>query len=409
MSSSPAAPCPVESTRLARPGLLELLEQVSDPRSRRGVRHRFVVIVAVALSAVLAGARSFTAIGEWVADADTCVLSKLGITATRRPCEATIRRVLARVDGDVLDAVLGAWMRARVGLLGGRRVIAIDGKTVRGARAGGHLAPHLVAALDHGLGVVLGQVQVAVQSNEIPALRTLPEAFDLVGAVITADATGTRTATAAYIVGRGGHYVFTVKGNQPGLFARCKTLPWAKIRAASAVEVGHGRRVRRTIKVAAAPVLLDFAGAVQVAQIRRTRTLAGKKSQGHWGIENKLHSGPRRHLRRRPLQRPHGQRTPGHGHLALHRDQRLTPDRDHEHRPRDPTSRPRRPPPRRTTPDLLKHDFAGALCPGQSGPCRTTQTAPCRSGRHSSAGPATCTRPAGSPPPGCRPPRASRS
>jgi len=312
MSSSPAAPCPVESTRLARPGLLELLEQVSDPRSRRGVRHRFVVIVAVALSAVLAGARSFTAIGEWVADADVCVLSKLGIAATRRPCEATIRRALARVDGEQLDAVLGAWMRTRIGVLGGRRVIAIDGKTVRGARAGGQVAPHLVAALDHGLGVVLGQVQVAAKSNEIPALRTLLEAFDLVGAVITADAMHTQTTT-AYIVGRGGHYVLTVKGNQPGLFARCKTLPWAKIRAASAVEVGHGRRVRRTIKVAAAPVLLDFAGAVQVAQIRRTRTLAGKKSvevvyiitsmpsheasalqiatwvQGHWGIENKLH------------------------------------------------------------------------------------------------------------------------
>lgn len=197
MSSSPAAPCPVESTRLARPGLLELLEQVFDPRARRGVRHRFVVIVAVALSAVLAGARSFTAIGEWVADADVCMLSKLGIAATRRPCEATIRRALARLDGEQLDAVLGAWMRARVGLLGGRRVIAIDGKTVRGARAGVQVAPHLVAALDHGLGVVLGQVQVAAKSNEIPALRTLLEAFDLVGAVITADAMHTQTATAA--------------------------------------------------------------------------------------------------------------------------------------------------------------------------------------------------------------------
>ena len=83
------------------------------------------------------------------------------------------------LDGDVLNAVLGAWMRARVGLLGGRRVIAIDGKTVRGAKAGGHLAPHLVAALDHRLGAVLGQVQVAAKSNEIPALRTLLEAFDL--------------------------------------------------------------------------------------------------------------------------------------------------------------------------------------------------------------------------------------
>jgi predicted transposase YbfD/YdcC len=57
--------------------------------------------------------------------------------------------------------------------------------------------------------VVLGQVQVAAKSNEIPALRTLLEVFDLVGAVVTADATGTQTTTAAYITGRGGHYPLT--------------------------------------------------------------------------------------------------------------------------------------------------------------------------------------------------------
>jgi hypothetical protein len=38
------------------------------------------------------------------------------------------------------------------------------------------------------IGVVLGQVRVAAQSNEIPALRTLLEVFDLAGAVVTADA-----------------------------------------------------------------------------------------------------------------------------------------------------------------------------------------------------------------------------
>jgi predicted transposase YbfD/YdcC len=182
-----------------------------------------------------------------------------------------------------------------------------------GAKAAGKVAPHLVAALDHVLGVVLGQVQVEEKSNEIPALRTLLEVFDLAGAVVTADAMHTQTTTAAYITGRGGHYVLTVKANQRGLLRRCKALPWTKIRAASILDRGHGRRVRRTIKVAAAPALLDFPGAVQVAQIRRTRTMNGKKSvevvyvitsmpttdasptqiaawvQGHWAIENQLH------------------------------------------------------------------------------------------------------------------------
>jgi hypothetical protein len=40
-------------------------------------------------------------------------------------------------------------------------VIAVDGKTVRGARGGGSPAPHLVAALAHGSGAVLGQVAVS--------------------------------------------------------------------------------------------------------------------------------------------------------------------------------------------------------------------------------------------------------
>jgi len=218
MSSSPVTPVSVEQQVLTRPGLLELLERVPDPRARRGVCHRLAVILAVGLAAVVAGATSFAAIGEWVVDADGRVLSELGACGGRRPSEATIRRALGRVDGDLLDGLVGAWMRTRVGMLAGRRVIAVDGKTVRGAKAAGGSAPHLVAALDHGLGVVLGQLQVAVKSNEIPALRTLLDTFDLTGAVITADAMHTQTAAATYIAGRGGHYVFTVKANQPGLY-----------------------------------------------------------------------------------------------------------------------------------------------------------------------------------------------
>ena len=49
-------------------------------------------------------------------------------------------------------------------------MIALDGKTIRGARTRPDgKAPHLVAAFDHGAGAVLGQVAVDVKSNEIPA------------------------------------------------------------------------------------------------------------------------------------------------------------------------------------------------------------------------------------------------
>ena len=44
------------------------------------------------------------------------------------------RRAFALVSADVLDRVLGAWLWTRAVQAGGGLVIAIDGKTVRGAR-----------------------------------------------------------------------------------------------------------------------------------------------------------------------------------------------------------------------------------------------------------------------------------
>ncbi len=293
--------------------LVAVLRAVPDPRDRRGVRHPLPVVLAVTLAAVLAGARSFTAVGEWVADQDHTLMVQLGATGPRRPSESTIRRVLGRVDGQVLDQQIGAFMWTRTTTLGRRRVIALDGKTIRGVRRGAQPAPHLVSALDHTTGTVLGQVAVAAKSNEIPAVRTLLATFDLTGTVITVDAMHTQHDTAAAIVEAGGDYVFTVKNNQPTLYAACKNLPWVQVPAHSTRTRGHGRTARRTIKVIDAPDWVQFTGATQIAQLRRTVTTAGRKSVevvyvitsadhrtappatiaawvlGHWGIENRLH------------------------------------------------------------------------------------------------------------------------
>jgi hypothetical protein len=128
-------------------------------------------------------------------------------------------------------------------------VIAVDGKAVRGARNREEKAPHLVAALAHGIGAVLGQVAVDAKSNEIPAVRELLKAFtDLAGAVITVGALHTQSDTAQAITGRHADYVMTVKASMPALYKQLKKLPWTAIPATSAVSTGHGRRARRTIK-----------------------------------------------------------------------------------------------------------------------------------------------------------------
>jgi predicted transposase YbfD/YdcC len=291
--------------------LLDLLAQIPDPRKRRGRRHSLAGLVAVGVAAVIAGSRSFAAIGQWAADAGPEVLAGLG--ADRGAAEeSTYRRAFSLVSADVLDLVLGAWLHTRAVMLGGRLIIAVDGKTVRGAKSKGGKAPHLVAALVHGIGAVLGQVAVDEKSNEIPAVRELLKAFaDLAGAVITMDALHAQHDTAQAVIDRRADYVMTVKANMPTLYKQLKKLPWAAVPAVSSVTTDHGRRARRTVKAALAPAWIEFEGAAQVAQVRRTVTKKGKKTvevvyvitsdrradaatlaswiQGHWHIENKLH------------------------------------------------------------------------------------------------------------------------
>lgn len=67
-------------------------------------------------------------------------------------------------------------------------LIAIDGTSVRGARTREQSGPHLVAALLHGAGAVIGQLQVPGKSNEIPAVRELLGTLELAGTVVTMDA-----------------------------------------------------------------------------------------------------------------------------------------------------------------------------------------------------------------------------
>jgi len=101
------------------PDLLDRLRHLPDPRHLRGRRHRLSYVLALAACSVLAGAKSLAAIAEWAADASDQLLLRCGATLRdpdrpyRAPSEATVRRVLQRIDGDALDAAIGGWLTAR--------------------------------------------------------------------------------------------------------------------------------------------------------------------------------------------------------------------------------------------------------------------------------------------------------
>jgi hypothetical protein len=125
-----------EPVSLPDPDLVRYLAAVPDPRRPRGVRHSLMSLLMTSVAAVMAAARSFTAIGEWAADAPPQVLAALGIRRdplTGRfepPYQATIRRMLEAVDADAPDATVGSWLAARAGshaaFMRGERAAALE-------------------------------------------------------------------------------------------------------------------------------------------------------------------------------------------------------------------------------------------------------------------------------------------
>lgn len=304
--------------------LLAALAAVPDPRKRRGVRHCVQSVLLLAIGAVMAGKTSLVAIAGWAARAEHR-LAPIG----RRPSASTFGRVLAAVDPVALQRAIDRWTAARLAdatirssassppTPAAAEVVAVDGKVLRGARtADGQVK--LVAAYDQAAAVVRGQV--AVQGgDEIAALpAVLNTVDDLRGLVVTADALHCQDSSAHWLVDRGAQYVFTVKGNRPKLRAALAAQPWGRVPGTRTVEVGHGRRESRSIKVLSTdgqPELRAlFPHAAQIAKIVRVRTgQGGKRStetvnivtslthrqanagqlagyiRGQWSIENGLH------------------------------------------------------------------------------------------------------------------------
>jgi hypothetical protein len=205
-------------------GLFERLGQVVDPRKRRGVRHPLQSILAIAACAVLSGAQSLGAIAEWALPLTAEQLRRFGSRRPTAPSERTLRRMLGALDAAAFDRIVGQWAEEHCESVG--RALAIDGKTLRGSADADGKAVHLLAALLHHEAVVTAQMAVPDKTNEIPCAKELLAPLDLTGAVVTADALHTQRETARYLVeDKGADYLFTVKENQPTLYADLARLP----------------------------------------------------------------------------------------------------------------------------------------------------------------------------------------
>jgi predicted transposase YbfD/YdcC len=300
----------------ALPHLSQRLVTLADPRHRRGRRHSFVSVLLIACSAVLAGARSFTAIGQWAKAAPQTALARLDARVATvfnvrvAPSTATMRRILNAVCPGGLADLLGTDPA-------GAGALAVDGKSARGSRTVTGPAAHLLAAMT-GAGQTVTQLRVPDKTNEITCFAALLEPLDLAGVTVTADALHTQRAHARFLVEeKQAHFLLVVKANQPGLLRQLRALPWKHATARRYDrESGHGRKETRATRALTVTDLgLDFPHAVQAVKILRHRTdirtckvtrqtvyaltdltarqaspqRLGQLARSQWVIENRLH------------------------------------------------------------------------------------------------------------------------
>ena len=297
-------------------------QDLQDPRVERTRKHPLINVLFIAVCGVLSGANSFASIHEFALDRRHWFARYLDLS-NGIPSDDTLARVLARLDPGAFEKCLLSWIRA-VQEATENRLIAIDGKTLRGSydRADGRAAIHMVSAWASENKLSLGQVVVHEKSNEITAIPQLLGLLDVAGALVTIDAMGCQREIAAEIRRGEGDYVLAVKQNQPTLYERVE----AAIDVASegdtegfeehvTSESGHGRQETRTYAVVPAPESIDPEGhwcdlkAIGIATSERidgrghhslesryyilSRVLPAtdfaEAVRGQWGIENSLH------------------------------------------------------------------------------------------------------------------------
>jgi len=198
------------------PTLFDRLAELRDPRSPHGRQYPLVPLLALCLVATLAGCTSVAAIAQFGRLRGQRLAHALGFRDRKMPCANTLTNLLAAIDPDSLDRIIGAWLADRHA--DGWDHIALDGKTVRGSRDGDTPGVHLLAAYAPQASAVIAQMRVDATTNEHKtALRLLGVLPPLRGAVVTADAMFTHADVCREILGRGGEYVLYAKDNQPRL------------------------------------------------------------------------------------------------------------------------------------------------------------------------------------------------
>jgi len=299
--------------------LMSIFGTIDDPRSHINQQHDIVDILLIGIISVICGAETWKQMVEFSSSKEE-FLRKFLKLENGIPSEDTINRLFSAIDSHQFESCFIEWVNSISQITKGQ-VIAIDGKTIRGAKSKGTKSPvHMVSAWANANNLVLGQVRVNEKSNEITAIPQLIEKLMIEDCIITIDAMGTQTDIAEKIIDNRADYILAVKENQKQLSEEIKDeFKFSKITDTNTnIDYGHGRIETRKCSVISDFLFIENKGdkwknlnqIVRIESLREFKNSdkADEKSiryyisslennaeqyqrniRSHWGVENKLH------------------------------------------------------------------------------------------------------------------------
>lgn len=303
-------------------GFLDVFGELEDPRREHRKLYPMAEILFVTLCGLICGAESWIDV-ETFGQAKLEFLKKYLPFENGIPSDDTFRRFFRAIDPEQFQKLFVEWIRVWLNPEVAEKVIAIDGKKLRGSHDGDKSAIHMVSAFASEAGIVLGQMKTQEKSNEITAIPELLDWIDIRGSIVTIDAAGCQKTITQKIVKGGGDYLISLKGNQGTLHEDVKLTFEQPCEQAIAnlksietpPEKGHGRIEIRRCRVDTHidwlrerhPQWTDLKSIVAVESERHigdkvsteTRYFISSSTESperllsavrqHWGIENKLH------------------------------------------------------------------------------------------------------------------------
>jgi predicted transposase YbfD/YdcC len=295
-----------------------MLEAIPDPRGKHGLRYDLPFLLTCLIAALLCNCNSTEAVSQWCREQKDLLGEIFGPRLFLTPSGSLYRWLLPQRDIESFEEVLSTWIRATSQACA-TDPLAVDGKTVRGARTAEGEAPHLLSCFTHQSKEVWAQLAVGEKTNEIPQARKLLPTLPISGRVCTFDALHAHRQLWNLLRLKQAYPLFVIKGNEPILQDNLITYfadPHAQFQQAETIDRRRGRIEHRLIKVSQeiCPYLqAEWPGVTHVAQLTRTRTEKGETSvevaylicilppehhgpndllglvRGHWAIENSLH------------------------------------------------------------------------------------------------------------------------